>query len=651
MTQTQPRYRVLLIGIDDYQKRPLSGCVNDIDRVQTMLLDKLAMPTAWIRRLASPRATATHSKAVPEKVANLENIRNELAALARDAQEGERVFIYYSGHGVRAAFERSDGRLFHRESLVPVDVDMSDDKRLLADYELNTLLGHIATRTTSVTMVLDCCHSAGATRDPGLPRLRRRAMDARDDLGWTKPLRANDVMELPMRFARGERSRDRALDDCHVVAACLNHELAAESTSNEGVHFGVLTDALMRSLSGVPQAELRTVPWARIWQAMRETVRAHNPWQNPWMSGNPSRAVLAGPAVDGDAGLAIRRVGDTYELDAGTLASINRGARVAVYGEKPLCFPPLGTPDDDTYRRGVLRVTEATLSSATASAEGAAFPLPPGARGRIIEVGKPARLRCALLPPNEGIAATLRESPLIEVADKAVAKVRLECVDGDWLLTDDKHKETAAAALLVLKASDLPSVRDVLEHYYLYALPLRMAEAAADLPGKLELRILLCDKELSPQQAQDAALDEAGSEIATGTRVCFRVRNTSHEQLRVTLLNSAASGKVQLLGDQVIGPYSDYVFWAGGALGRPFAMTLPQGKQQGIDRLTAIGTTALSKDLGYLRVNRKFADILAVTRGTSRDTAKDIGDEEDARTNAPVEQWTSASAVLTTRAN
>jgi hypothetical protein len=79
-------------------------------------------------------------------------------------------------------------------------------------------------------------------------------------------------------------------------------------------------------------------------------------------------------------------------------------------------------------------------------------------------------------------------------------------------------------------------------------------------------------------------------------------------------------------------------------------MSLPPDKQQGIDRLVAIGTTGMGRDLGYLRVNRRFSDILSIVRGEVRDVVKDIGDDSDTRNSPPVERWTAAAVVIRTRA-
>jgi len=116
-----------------------------------------------------------------------------------------------------------------------------------------------------------------------------------------------------------------------------------------------------------------------------------------------------------------------------------------------------------------------------------------------------------------------------------------------------------------------------------------MATLCTDLSGALQISLLACpkDRNLTAAEAQAADLPEAGAtgelpyDLAADDKVCIRVRNTLSQCLRVTLLNSAACGKVQLLGDQIIDPKSFYVFWADNDLGVPFAMTPPAGATQG----------------------------------------------------------------------
>jgi hypothetical protein len=654
-------YHILLVGIDAYAKRPLRGCVNDIDAVQRILLERLRVPAARITRLASPHPDTPHATEVPELPATLANLRAALAALAGTVQAGDRVFIYYSGHGTRLPFERADRHVFHREALVPADYDGDPARTLLFDHEINRLLGAITARTRAVALVLDCCHSAGATRTFGpataahrIEEMTARCLDARGDLGVTAP------PPDPGEAAEPDGGIARTVDDCLVVAACLNHELARERLGEDGTLHGLMTHAFLRALADVPDAELAAVPWSRIWQAMRGDVETRNPTQHLWMAGNAARAVLAGPPSDGDPGLAVRRAGEGYELGAGTFAVVTEGTLVAVYGERPARFPRLGSADDLAARLGVLRVTTATVSSATAVAEGAAFDVPAGARGRIVQPGAPARLRCALVPATDegraaaaAVSAALAASPLLQVVGDAEAQVWLEQAGDRWLLTDDMHGTDPGTELFELPAGQLAHARDVLEHYFYYDLPLRMARSTADHAGELHVAVLSCPEPIAAADADTAELPEAPGagtseyELPEGALVCFQVHNRSSAQLRVTLLDAAASGKVQLLDEQVISPGATHRFWCEGLMGEPFELSLDPGRRRGIDRLIAIGTTA-QQDVKHLSLDRSFADLLATPKGDYA-ADKDMGRRRQAAAT-PVEQWTAAQAILTIRA-
>jgi hypothetical protein len=65
----------------------------------------------------------------------------------------------------------------------------------------------------------------------------------------------------------------------------------------------------------------------------------------------------------------------------------------------------------------------------------------------------------------------------------------------------------------------------------------------------------------------------AGYDVLEGARLCFRVRNGSREPLRVTLINAAASGHVQIVDEQSIDAGIAHTFWAHNTIGVPFAST------------------------------------------------------------------------------
>lgn len=270
------------------------------------------------------------------------------------------------------------------------------------------------------------------------------------------------------------------------------------------------------------------------------------------------------------------------------------------------------------------------------------------------------RLRCGLVSKDERLhamlAQSLTRSPLLELVDPEDAEVRLEQVDGRWFVTDDVHGTEPDSVLLALTERQLDHARVVLEHYYRYAWPLRMAEAAEDAYA-LQISVLACPSiDLAPEQAQAADLDEIQPaahslggpihDLAVGARVCFRVTNISERPLRVALVNSAASGKVQILGEDVIDGRSQFIFWARGNLGKPFIMSLPPGATHAIDRLTALGTTQMTANLDHLRLDRTIADTVADRGGgVARDI--DAGLDEITPGNEP---WAADRAIVRTRA-
>ena len=656
--RTEGNFHALLIGVDSYKHAPLYGCVNDIDLVQQVLLgERMGVAKDQIRRLASPHPRTAHARTVPHEPATLENIEDALTDLGgKKVSSGDRVFIYYSGHGTRKEVGAPDGRAAYCEALVPVDYDAEPDGRFLFDFQINALLRKITARTRSVTVVMDCCYAAGATRS---------AMRAAGELSDALRPRFLDLEQLPEggRAIRGavrvrapaELDREPvrrgvgSVDDCHVVAACMNHEIAREDAPGDRKS-GLLTCALVDALESAKERNLRTVTWARIWQRMQAYVADRNPTQHPWMAGNLGREVFGGPPVDGDAGFLIARDGDGYHVEAGELAGITKGAVLAVYGELPRQFPRAGSKEDVAVRKGKIRVTSATRASASAVRDGKPFELPAGARGLLVKAGEAARLACAVVPANAALQRQIAESPLLKLVPPRQADVKLERHGKQWFVTDALHGTPPEPILVALQPDQLDVARSVLEQYYAYARPLRMAEVLNDQQGGLELRVLSCpasgvaaDKAQAPNLRDAPSQGEGTYELRSGETICFQVLNRSSEPLRVSLINAAASGCVRLLGDQEIDPNRAHVFWAQSKLGNPFRMSVPPGKTHCIDRVVAIGRSALDHRLDYLAVETGFDQVLQ----RSRSGGKTIEDGEV--DTGKLDYWAATEVVIETR--
>ena len=651
-----PRHHVLLVGIDAYTgANPLNGCVNDIDAIQRVLVGKLGVDLARIKRLAAPRGSAQHETVVPEDRPTLANLRQALADLASEVvAPGEPVFIYYSGHGTQIRVTAPDGSSVVREALLPFDHVVYDERRYLFDWELNNLLGRIAQRTQSITCILDCCCSAGATRsmidaDPARGSLARFWPSREPYVSSAAELR--EARLGPRGVARGLAS---GVETCQVIAACLDDERARESTREGTLAHGELTRAFSEQLASVSDDELADLRWGRIWRAILARLEVLNPAQHPWISGSFARLVFGGPPERGDVGLALTQVGDIYHIDAGTLSDVTEGAEIAVYRSTPFELPPVGSDADLAERAGLLRVTSAARASSEAVAVTAASPWPAGARGRLVLAGRDAKLAVGLSPPDDELAARIAASPLLRVAaaGEPVAVTLMRRADQSWAVTDDVFGagDVADEPLLVLvppPAAD--HVRPVLEHYHRYSAPLRMAKRSNDLGGFLRIVALDCNdlRSMTAEQAQDPDLREVSPGVRAayelrakdgtvpGDKVCFRIESQADVPLRVTLIDCQASGKVAILGEKKLPEHGKHVFWCGENLGTPFEADLPPGQSLGVDRVVLIGTTRLEASLRYLEVNHGFAELFERTRG-ARGTV---------RGQSP-EQWTSAVTVL-----
>ncbi len=160
------RRKALLVGINDYPNEPdrLEGCVNDVFSVSAALQDCDFKPEE-IRTCLDHRATAAA-------------ILERLAWLVEDAQGGDELVFYFSGHGARVPEygEHSEpDRLI--ETLVPYDFAWTPDSGV-SDEQIYALYSQLP-YDTRLMMIFDCCHSGGMHRQGGA---RARGLTPPDDI-------------------------------------------------------------------------------------------------------------------------------------------------------------------------------------------------------------------------------------------------------------------------------------------------------------------------------------------------------------------------------------------------------------------------------------------------------------------------------------
>jgi Caspase domain/Domain of unknown function (DUF4384) len=152
MAQTNPPERntrhALIIGISEYSDPAiptLKGIKHDMASARRMAT-AMAVPEANIRMLRDAEATA-------------EGIRNAISALHSRVAEGDRVFVYYSGHGTRwlDTSLKQDGCV---EGL------MASDGKVLTNIELGQRLAPLAQRADKMLVFYDACFSGGVAGAP-----------------------------------------------------------------------------------------------------------------------------------------------------------------------------------------------------------------------------------------------------------------------------------------------------------------------------------------------------------------------------------------------------------------------------------------------------------------------------------------------------
>jgi len=636
------RHHVLLVGIDAYEKAaPLYGSVNDVDALEALFLDRLGVPPDSITKLVAPHAHASRSPRVPEDKPTSRNLRAALLRLASDeVRPLDRVFVHFSGHGTMVF---PPGSRVAREALVPVDALAGGD--LLFDHELNDLLRRIAARTHDLTVVLDCCCSAGATRS-GVPSSERavRFYPIEDNVALAPTTRSfGDNPETGLLL-----SLDPADPGFLVAASAQSSDAAHEGLSARGVRHGAFTAALLDLLARETNERLRSLRWVDLWQTLRARVTVAFPGQHPCLIGRNERRVFGGPFEPQDPGFPLSEADGHYRVHAGTLVGLGPGAVVAVYGTTPPFFPPLHSVEDHAARLGLLRVERATPSFAVASPIGSPFPLREGARARLVKPGRADTLVVGLDPFDADLAHWLAAEapflvvPAVETGAREIDVLVGRSSNGHVWIGDFVFGPEAPLAWV--PAGDRQALVRGLLHYARYGLPLRLARRSRDLPGALRMRVLDAREvsRLNAEEFSDPPLPEVEPDperrhryqLVDGQPVCLSVQNRSSWPLYTHLINCSASGRVELLGPMQleIAPGRRQAFWLSGHVGRAFHCRISQGRTSNVERLVAVGTTSPEVDLLSLQVKESFVETI---RAASREM---VPDERE-----PLELWTATT--------
>ena len=181
--------RALLIGIGTYATLPekmfLEGPKNDVPLIEKLLKEKQGYAADSIRILRDQDAS---------RAAILASIDEWLV---NGTQPGDRVYLYFSGHGLQVKDASGDEEDGLDEALSTYDIAAGDGDwtNVILDDEIDAMLAKLKDRAVSI--VIDACHSGTISRS-----LSTKVGDVMESARFLPRPHAKPVEEVKMRGLR-----------------------------------------------------------------------------------------------------------------------------------------------------------------------------------------------------------------------------------------------------------------------------------------------------------------------------------------------------------------------------------------------------------------------------------------------------------------
>lgn len=476
------------------------------------------------------------------KRASRDGILEGYRELAERSAAQDAAVIYYSGHGLLTRNQTpAQGQPPWMQGIVPTDFDDSThtDYRGITSWELSLNLERLTRKTSNVTVLLDCCHSARLSRDGEERRATVRALERPTWANFGEHLAAlrrlyADLGELP-----GALSSSWSNPHAVRLVACGHNESAHEYQTDGGVFRGAFTEALLHYLRTLDE---ETLSWADLGRAVRERVQRLFPSQRPDVEGPQRRRPfsLETQEDNGSAAVVTDRRGQ-YHLRAGRLAAVSVGD---VYSVMPVGSAGIEA-DREIARAMVLAVSASSaeivikewLNQHTAIPKDAiALPRERAAARRPVTLIAPEPARAEL---SQALAST-RSLRLAqeEEGDTALATLRL---DGEQLTVEDSNGPLAPPFRFPQQLKQAVRMLGDLS----VAQGLRALEGEHGISEKRELTIELGKVEGS----EIRTLPARGAALLPGEVLCVRVCNRSFRNLHVHFFNLGVRGQVTMLSN------------------------------------------------------------------------------------------------------
>jgi len=265
----------LLIGIGNYKQRTLEGPAYDVAALTSVLIEHYDFMKKNVRTLVNQEAGKFR-------------ILAEMQRLVQISRPGDRVFIYFSGHGTSRRDELLSLPLPHASgALVPADfkwnsnqsIDAQVSQLIVGKRDLRPILAQLD-QDRQVLVVFDTCFSGNTVRGIGEP----------DSAGLDRyiPLDSKSVFSEEQHI--GSFSENLKPDEPYpyqntfYISASTENETAKDIRTDllylyptiDGNPHGVLTDSLLRVLGGqTPVDTNNDGRWSQIelYKAVRSEVQ------------------------------------------------------------------------------------------------------------------------------------------------------------------------------------------------------------------------------------------------------------------------------------------------------------------------------------------------------------------------------------------
>lgn len=152
--------RALIIGIEYYDRvRPAPGALRDADDMERFAIERLKFASTSICKLKGKDATSQGIKDAVQR------------CLIAGTKPGDRVFLYYSGHGSYLPDDDGDEKKSEKgdgwdETIVPYDVGKKG-LGMIRDDQFAKWIAELAGRR--IVMIFDSCHSGTISRGGPAP--------------------------------------------------------------------------------------------------------------------------------------------------------------------------------------------------------------------------------------------------------------------------------------------------------------------------------------------------------------------------------------------------------------------------------------------------------------------------------------------------